>query len=155
MRKQCKRRIWSTSINAVQLAIEGAAVTPENALNQLRLRELAAIESFRTGAATLQDWSDIKAILNLCETMAKGGIGPEALQACKAAEETLIAAAKRFEATRRMITTGQGLESFRELYRYHDIQRQSVTRGEYERWIRKTVNVVRSKAPGVRDMAQV
>jgi hypothetical protein len=155
MRKQCKRKVWSTAINPIQHAIEGAAITSDALLNQLRARELAAIEAFRTGAATIQEWSDITGLLNVCETMAKGGIGPEALEACKTAEQELISAGKRFESTRRMATSGLGLQSFRDLYQYHDLQRQSVSRAEYDRWIRKATLRVKSKAPDVRDMADV
>lgn len=154
MRKQCKRKVWA-KVNPIQHAIDGAAITSESLLNQLRARELAAIEAFRTGSATLQEWADITGMLNICETMAKGGIGPEALETCKAAEQELINAGKRYESTRRMATSGPGLQAFRDLYQYHDLQRQSVSRGEYDRWIRKATLRVKSKAPEVRDMAEV
>lgn len=155
MRKHCKRKVWNTAINPIQHAIDGAAITPDSLLNQLRARELAAIEAFRTGSATVQEWSDITGMLNICETMARNGIGPEALDACAKAEQELIAAGKRYESTRRMATSGPGLQAFRDVYQYHDLQRQSVSRGEYDRWIRKTALRVRSKAPEVRDMAEV
>lgn len=105
-RKQCKRKHWEL-IDPIKHATEGAAITPEEKLNQLRVRELAAIEAFRTGSATLQEWKDLTSMLNLCETMAKGGIGPEALEACKRAENALIEAGKRFETTKRMVTPGR------------------------------------------------
>ena len=149
MRKQCKRKHWSTAINPIQHAIEGASLTPDSILDKLRARELAAVEAFRTGDATLQEWADLTSMLNLCETMAKGGIGPEALEACKRAETALIDAGKRFETTKRMVITGQSLQAFR------DLQRQCVSRGEYEKWINKTQQRIKSKAPGVRDMSTV
>lgn len=155
MKKQCKRKHWSTTINPVQHAIEGASLTPESILDKLRTRELAAVEAFRTGSATLQEWSDITSMLNICETMAKGGIGVEALEACKLAESALIEAGKRFETTKRMATSGPGLQAFRDIYQFHDLQRQSVSRGEYEKWIQKTQQRLTSKAPGVRDMSTV
>lgn len=155
MKKQCRRKGWSTAINPITHAIEGAAITSDALLNQLRARELAAIEAFRTGSATLQEWADITGLLNLCETMARNGVGPEALEACVRAEQELINAGKRFEATRRMATSGPGLQAFRDIYQYHDLQRQSVSRAEYDRWIRKAVLRVKSKAPEVRDMADV
>lgn len=154
-RKHCKRKVWSTSINAVTHAIEGAAITSEALLNQLRLRELAAVEAFRTGSATLQEWADISGMLNICETMARGGVAPEALETCATAEKELIAAGIRFEATRRMATSGPGLQAFRDLYQYHDLQRQSISRSEYDRWIKKANLRVKSKAPEVRDMSEV
>lgn len=154
-KKHCKRKVWSTSINAVTHAIEGAAITSEALLNQLRARELAAVEAFRTGSATLQEWADITGMLNICETMARGGIGPEALEACERAERELIAAGLRFEKTRRMATSGPGLQAFRDIFQFHDLQRQCVSRAEYDRWIKKTSLRTKSKAPEVRDMAEV
>lgn len=154
-RKQCKRKHWSTAINPIQHAIEGASLTPDSILDKLRARELAAVEAFRTGDATLQEWADLTSMLNLCETMAKGGIGPEALEACKRAENALIEAGKRFETTKRMVITGQSLQAFRDLYQFHDLQRQCVSRGEYEKWINKTQQRIKSKAPGVCDMSTV
>ena len=155
MKKQCKRKHWSTAINPIQHAIEGASLTPDSILDKLRARELAAVEAFRTGDATLQEWADLTSMLNLCETMAKGGIGPEALEACKRAEIALIEAGIRFQASRRMATNGPGLQAFRDLYQLHDLQRQCVSRGEYEKWINKTQQRIKSKAPGVRDMSTV
>jgi len=148
-RKQCKRKHWSTAINPVQHAIEGASLTPESILDKLRMRELAAVEAFRTGSATLQEWQDITSMLNICETMAKGGIGVEALEACKLAENALIEAGKRFETTKRMATSGPGLQAFRDIYQFHDLQRQSVSRGEYERFILNATNRMKSRAPEV------
>lgn len=154
MKKRCKRKVWACA-NPVQHAIDGAAITPDYLLNSLRSRELAAIEALRTGAGTLQEWSDMAALLNVCEEMARGGIGPEALEACERAEAALIEAGKRYETMRRMVITGAGLQALRDLYQYHDLQRQSVSRGTYEKWIAKTSKRVKSKAPGVRDMSEI
>ena len=153
MRKQCRRKVWGL-VNPLTHTLEGLAYTPEALLDKLRTRELSAIESFRTGSASLQDWSDITAMLNLCETMARGGVGPEALPACALAEAELLSAAKRFEATKRMGLTAQGLEAFRELFAFHDAQRSAVSRGEYEKFIVKTRHRVQSKAPEVTDVAE-
>lgn len=153
-RKHTRRKIWGKT-NPITHAIEGACLTPESLLNKLRTRELAAIESFRTGDATLQDWADITEMLNLCENMALGGIGPEALETCRAAEAQLIALGKLYEKTKDMPITEEGLQAFRDLYSYHDLQRQSVSRGEYEKWINKTTLRIKSKAPEVMDMAEV
>ena len=39
MRKKTRRKVWAL-VNPIQHAIEGAAITPEDKLNQLQLREL-------------------------------------------------------------------------------------------------------------------
>lgn len=151
MRKHTRRKHWQL-INPILHAIQGAAITPSEELDQLRMKELAAVEAFAKGTAALQDWQDITAMLNLTETMAKDGIGPEALPVCKAAQEHLVEAAQRYERIEKMGTTGPGIQSFRDLFQYHDLQRQSVSRSEYERAIAKTLARVRSKAPEVMEL---
>jgi len=48
-----------------------------------------------------------------------------------------------------MVLRADGIKAFRELYEYHDLQRTSISRAEYERWIQKAANRVRSKGKGV------
>lgn len=148
MRKRTRRQVYPL-VNPVQWAMKGAALIPQEELNGLRLRELTSIEAFRTGSATLQDWHDLAALLNLCETMAREGVGAEALPTCEQVQATLIEAAQRFERTGKLGTTGTGLQALRALYEYHDLQRQSVARSEYERAILKAVRKVHAKGPGV------
>lgn len=81
--------------------------------------------------------------------MARIGIGPEALTACEAAQTALMDAQQRFERTGRMGITGPGLQALRDVYEYHDLQRQSVSRAEYEKAIVTTMQRVRGKAPEV------
>lgn len=149
MRKRTHRKAYSTAIDPVRFAVLGATLIPQAELDQLRVRELAAIEAFRAGQATLQDWQDVTALLNLCESMARTGVGPEALEACARAQEHLIEAARRYERTGKMGTTGPGLQAFRDVYEYHDLQRQSVTRSVYERCIDRAMSTVRHRGPGV------
>jgi hypothetical protein len=148
MKKRCNRKIWA-KINPVAHAIEGAAITPQHQLDRLRVRELAAIDAFTRGAASLTDWRDLTNMLNLCETMAREGIGPEALPACADAQSHLIESAQRFERTGRMGTTSPGIQALRTLYEYHDLQRQSISRAEFERMIRLTSARIKSRTRGV------
>jgi hypothetical protein len=148
MKKQCKRRIWSL-VNPITYAMQGAAITPQQELNKLRNRELMAIEAFVKGTATLREWHDMTAMLNLAETMARDGIGPEVLPVCEEAQEHLTQAARRFERVKKMGTTGLGIQCFRDLYEYHDLQRSSISRGELEKLITKTLKRIKSKAPEV------
>lgn len=148
MRKKTRRKVYSL-INPIKHAIEGAAITAEKDLDQLRLRELDSIHAFSQGRATVGDWHNVNAILGLCETMANAGVGPEALEACAAGQEALIDAKLRYDRTKRMGTTGAGLQAFRDLYEFHDLQRQCVSRSEYERFIRLATARMKSHAPGV------
>lgn len=152
MRKRCNRKVWA-KVNPIQHAIDGAAVTTQHKLDQLRVRELGAIDAFTRGAASLADWRDLTNMLNLCETMAREGIGPEALPACAEAQKHLVESAHRFERTGKMGTTGPGIQAFRTLYEYHDLQRQSISRAEFERMIRLTSARIKSRGRGVEVMS--
>lgn len=151
MRKRTKRKVYAL-VNPIQHAIEGVSYTPEHLLNKLRLGELSALDAMTRGGATTQDWQTLVDMMNVCETMARSGIGPEAIPAVETMQQEMIAAAKRYEKTRKMGLTGTGIKAAREVFAYHDVQRNAITRGEYEKMIEKTRNVVRSKGKFVRDV---
>ena len=148
MRKRTKRKVYAL-VNPIQYAIEGAAITPESELAFLRTRELASIDAFRMGKAGLQEWSDVSALQRITETMARAGIGPEALPVCAEAQQHLVESAKRFESIGKMGATGQALQCWRDLFEYHDLQRSSIPRSEYERMLTRATNRLKSKAPEV------
>ena len=152
MRKKRKYRPRPVLINPMQFVKEGLVVTPEDDLNQLRVRELAALEAFRTGVATLAHWQTVKAMLNLAETMARNGVGEEVLSVCMQAQDHLVESAGRFERIGKMGASGPALQCWRDLYEYHDLQRTSVTRAEYEKMIQRAADRERSKAPEVTDL---
>jgi hypothetical protein len=149
-RKHCKRKIWATKgFDAVAHAIAGACITNKVSLDALQIRELSAVESITHGHGTVQDWRDLADVINLCETAAKMGIGPESLPACAKAQETLLQAAHRYETTGRMGLTGEGIAALRDVIEYHHLQRQSIPRSKYMKIIRKTAWRIRSHAPEV------
>lgn len=143
MRKRCVRRVWA-KVDPIRHAIEGAAIVTDKQINSLRSRELSAIDAFAHGRAGLQEWTDVNAMLSVCEMMARSGIGPEAMEACEKAQDALIDAAQRFERTGKMGSTGPGIHAMRELYQYHDLQRTSISRSEYERMIQKAARMASS-----------
>lgn len=145
MKKRTKRKIYaSEDTNPVLVALMGASMVDEESLNKLRFGELSAIESISKGNGTLWEYRLLADMLNICERMAENGIGPEALGACEAFNEELAGMAERYEKTQKMGFTGQGLHLAREVFEYHDIQRQSITRSQYERMIKKTNDYIRS-----------
>ena len=149
-RKVCKRKIWATTgFDAVAHAIAGCLITNKASLDALQTRELSAIESITHGRGTVQDWRDLADVINLCETAAKMGIGPEALPSCAIAQETLLHAAKRYESTGKMGLTGEGIQALRDVIEYHHLQRQSIPRSQYEQIIKRTAWRIRSHAPEV------
>ena len=149
MKKRCKRKVWSTSIDTITHAISGAAITDSVALNKIRMLELSAIDAFVKGRATLQDWRTVVDMLNICEMMGKSGIGPEALPSCEQATQSLHNAALRYEKTKKMGLDGLGLTAIKEVHEYHDLQRTSIARSEYEKMIKKTANYIKAKGKDV------
>ena len=145
MRKICKRKHWNL-IDPIAHAIAGAAITDKQSLDKLRLRELSAIESMSKGAGTIADWQSLVDMMNICEMMATKGIGPEALVYCNIAQNELSVSAKRYEKIKRMGLTGEGIQAVREVYDYHDLQRTSISRSEYERMIDKTRKHLQSRS---------
>lgn len=149
MRKVCKRKHWA-KVNPIELAIAGATITSEVDLDKLRLRELAAVEQFARHKAQPADFRDLCDMLNLAETMAGMGIGPEVLPVCQRVQEMLLSAKEEFEATGMMSASTSDLKELRDLYAFHDLQRTSVDRSTYERAIERTRNRIRSSHPEVR-----
>jgi hypothetical protein len=142
-RKRCIRKVYSL-VNPILYAMEGAAVTTKERLDKLRMLELSALEAFRMGQATNEDWKALAEILNLCETIASEGIGREAIPACEAAQAALERAHDRFKATGRYGIDGPGLQALRDLYEWHDAQRTAIARSEYERLIALTAARMRT-----------
>lgn len=148
-RKHCRRKHYPL-VNPVGCAIAGAAITDTARLDKLRLLELSALEAFRTGQATPSDWRALADVANIAETMALDGIGPEVLEPCRLASEALGEAHARYKDRGKLGLSGPELQALRELHSYHDLQRSSISRGEYERAIKKTADRIRSAHPSVK-----
>lgn len=151
MRKRTIRKQWKL-INPITHAILGAGITQPHLLDKLRIRELAALEAMSKGAGTRVEWQELTDMLNVCEVMAMEGIGPEALPACKDAQDALVEAARRYESSQKMGLSGVGIQALREVYEYHDLQRSSVSRALYEQMIVKTRHRITSKAKEVLEL---
>jgi hypothetical protein len=143
MRKKTKRKHWNL-IDNVTHAIVGAAITQRDKLNQLRLLEYSALDAMTKGSGTIQDWRTLVDVLNLSEMMARGGVGPEVLPVCQKAQDSLHKAALRYEDTKKMGLDGQGIVAIRELIEYADLQQSSISRSEFEKFIKKTKNYIKS-----------
>ena len=143
MRKRCKRKVYPL-LNSVAHGIAGAAISDEAALDKLRLCELSAIDALTKGMGTPNCWRWVCDFMNIAEVMAKHGIGPEVLPYCEEAQKALLEAKERYDKTGKMGLSGTGIKAIKELWEYHDLQRTSVARSEYERMIKKTANNIRS-----------
>jgi hypothetical protein len=143
MRKRTKRKIWAL-IDPIAHGIIGAAITPRQTLDKLRLTEYAALESMTKGSGTVQDWRTLVDLLNLAEMFARNGVGPEVLPICQKAQDALHKSAMRYQETMRMGLDGVGIQAIRDLIEYADLQQGSVTRAEFERYVKKTRDYIKS-----------
>jgi hypothetical protein len=142
-RKKTKRKHWNL-IDPIQHGIIGAAITQRDKLDKLRMLEYSALESITKGSGTIHDWRTLVDVLNLSEMMARGGVGPEVLPVCQKAQDSLHKAALRYEDTKKMGLDGQGIVAIRELIEYADLQQSSISRSEFEKYIKKTKNYIKS-----------
>ena len=148
MRKQTKRKFWKL-IDPIRHAILGAGITQDHLLDKLRMTELAALDAMTKGMGTIQDWQELVDMMNISEVMALEGIGPEVLPYCKQAQEALEQAALRYQRTLSMGLSGTGITALRDVYEFHDLQRRSIPRSQYEKLIIKTRQRIQSRAKEV------
>lgn len=146
MRKRTRRKYVIKS-SPVELAMRDGSTIYERNLDRLRTAELAAIDAFTRGAAQEREWMDINAMTGICAKTAMAGIGIEAIAACEAAKEHLREDYERFQRTGKMGTTDPGLQAYRDVFAYMDLQRQSITEGQYAELIQATIKDVRFTTP--------
>ena len=143
MRKRTKRKVWNL-IDPITHGIVGAAITQRDKLDKLRMLEYSALEAMAKGKGTIHDWRVLVDVLNLSEMMGKSGVGPEVLPYCEKAQEGLHKAAIRYQETLNMGLDGQTIQACRDLIQFADLQQGSISRSEFERYIQKTKDYIRS-----------
>jgi len=143
MRKRTKRKVWNL-IDPITHSIVGAAITQRDKLDKLRLLEYSALDALIKGSGTVQDWRTLVDVLNLSEMMGKNGVGPEVLPICQTAQDSLHKAAMRYEETKKMGLDGVGIQAIRDLIEFADLQQGSISRSEFERYIQKTKDYIKS-----------
>lgn len=144
MRKRTKRKVWAL-IDPIQHGIIGASITHRDKLDKLRMMEYSALEAMTKGQGTVTDWRTLVDVLNLSETMARHNIGKdEVLPVCQKAQDALHQAAERYQKTLKMGLSGEGIKAVRDLIEYADLQQSSISRSEFERYIKKTKDYIKS-----------
>jgi len=108
------------------------------------MMEYSALEAITKGNGTIHDWRTLVDVLNLAECMGRGGIGGEVLPVCKKAQDALHQAAIRYQETKKMGLSGEGIQAIRDLIEYADLQQSSIPRSEFEKYIQKTKDYIRS-----------
>lgn len=141
---------WSKDCNLLARVVTGVLPTPEGLLERQRLTELSAIECFAKGVATQHDFQTVADMLNIAETFVSVGVGPEVLPVIQSTQDALIAAKERHDNGGSLSLTAAGLQSLRDLYEYHDLQRTSVDWQQYAKTIEKTHRRILSEHPDVK-----
>jgi hypothetical protein len=109
------------------------------------MMEYSALEAMTKGQATIHDWRTLVDVLNLSETMARHNIGKdEVMPVCQKAQDALHEAAQRYQKTMSMGLSGIGIQAVRELIEYADLQQSSISRSEFEKYIKKTKDYIKS-----------
>lgn len=148
MRKRTKRKMWNL-LDPIQHAVVGAAITPRPTLDKLRFMEYSALEAITKGNGTIHDWRTLVDVMNLSEVMGKAGIGPEVLPICEKAQEALHKAAMHYQKTMRLVLDSQGIQALRDLIEYADLQQGSISRSEFEKYVKKTRDYIKSNSDKV------
>ena len=137
-----KKRIPRPLFNPLIMAMAGASIMTTEERDRIRMIELSAMEEFRRGSATIDDWQLIANMCNICHILAKKGYGPEALPSIEKMQEHMSRLNKQYIEHGKMTITMAALDAMRDVYEYADLQRQSVSRGAYEKANREMLNRV-------------
>ncbi len=148
MRKRSSYRPRPVSPDPIACAIAGARVTDASILDELRMRELLAIDAFKLGHATQDDWRTVAGMSNIAEALVLLGVGRDDVQpAVEATQAALQDAHARYLETGRVATTGPGLQAMRDLYAWHDAQRTACARSTYERALKLAMDRIKGGHP--------
>lgn len=134
MRKRTRRKVWEC-VNPIEHAMKKASISTNEALKPLRDIEREAIDRVATGRGDDACLYAIQSMINLAWLMAKNGVGVEVMEPSKAALVLLRETYTRSRTLGRVVCTGPAITAFREMFEWHDLQRSSISRGEYERFI--------------------
>lgn len=102
-------------------------------LLNIAIAERMALEGLRQGG-TNEDWVTLRDAAAMAETMASGGVGPEALVDASAALAVLHKAHNSTEAL-----PAPEVKIVSEMLAYHAEQRRLISRSEVLVWVKKTV----------------
>jgi hypothetical protein len=136
MRKHTPRKRTWKLVDPIAHAIEGAALIPANLIMNLQIIEQAAISAFMNGTATKSEWRDLAMLCNISEQLCLQGVGSAEVRApLDIAQEALRQAARRYKENGRVGFSGVELTAMRDIIDWHDLQRTSIPRKEYEKAI--------------------
>lgn len=144
---------WSRDANLLARVVTGVLPTPEGLLERQRMAEYQALEAFAKGRATPDDFRTLADVLNVAETFARNGVGPEVLETIEQAQRELISAKGNFDTYGKLHVNPAGMVFLRDLLEYAELQRTAVDWQTYAKMIEKTHNRIRSAHPDVKELA--
>jgi hypothetical protein len=150
-RKRCRRTVWAL-INPITHAMTGAAITSTALLDQQRLMELSALEQFKKGVPSQDDWRIFADVSNVAFVMGESGIDPEVQTLCAQADAMLEACFLRYKKHSTIGRVAGEYEALAALWARHDQQRSGISRAAYDAAITKTANKIRGASPDVKVM---
>lgn len=130
MKKKGSRRAAAYANPVTQAILNARPLSPE-LVQDMRLREWSALESFATGRATGVDARLLLELHCMCSTSIAMGIGTEAREVCDRATHVLTAVFEAHPAGESMRMDPGQLAIVREMHDLHDQQRALCTRREY------------------------
>jgi hypothetical protein len=100
---------------------------------KIKLVTRTALDNVRKGLCSEYDWNALAAVVNTQLLLAESGVGGNALDEIKAAQNALMDAQHRFDAIGRYGFDGRGLVAVTTALEIHDQQIDACTKGEYSR----------------------
>lgn len=107
--------------------------------------EEKALERFKSGEATFDDWNTLASLTNVSEVMAHDGIGEEVLIYAAAGQLALKRSANFHKKNGKFLLDAEGISSISNLIEYAHLQRQSVSTRAMEGYLNKVICRIKSK----------
>lgn len=150
MRKP-KRIPRPISLDPMGLVRQNVSLLSDDQIAALRLRELSSLEALRSGRGELADLKDLADVLNMAETLASMGVGPEAKPSIDTAQEALLAIKKRVENWGKIQVLPSEVDALSDMQAWYDLQRQSVDRATLTKATNLCFNRIRGAHPSVKE----
>lgn len=136
------RAAMQRKLTPIEIAARNASITPQAALDELKLVELTSLESIVRGHAS---WIDVQKMADACNigmTLCHDfGIGQaETLLALRAGEASIIRCAARLERTGKIGFTGDELTAVREMLEWCHVQREVIDRKKFKTAMKLTID---------------
>lgn len=139
MKKRTKRKVRPL-LNPLHLAMTRVRGLSDGVLCDLRLMELSSIDAIATGIGDQKDISMLSGMAKLSEMMAGQGIGVEGLQVAIDAQVAIESIVERQNRLGKVGASMAELDALRSAFEVHDAQRQMLSHGEYEKFLKNVIN---------------